>query len=231
MSRREADLLHVGHLIPGLLASIQKASELAPKDLFERLGGEMGLSPASLRRNWLRWSTVTETIDHKGRQARSDSLQRLVKAASKAGWLINAHRDGCAPLLETLNVLLVRSESEQQRAARQSLAYLRRQVRVALADLGAMSFDSPTWFIAVYQIVSAEVVRRLRERLLGGWCAPSTIPTELADDFLAGTITRIIGKIQDDGMVPLIKFKEEINTLELAALADFNASREDGFLK
>jgi hypothetical protein len=226
MGRREADISEYMELVPQLLDLIRRRSGLRLADVYRRLGAAMGMTPASVKRNWLRWRAVTDEVDERGRLAHSTSLKRLVDAASALGWLKDAHETGCAPLLSLLRDHDKRRHDDGVRSARRRMTNMRRYVREAIRERHMTAFDDVTWMSALFGIVGEELACELRDRLLDGAKDPENPPVELSDELLTGTLGQKVRMVLVAGLRPVSQLRCQVRRMESKVHADFKATMD-----
>ena len=226
MGKREVDFVAVAHLVPKLLQSIKDASGLHYEELYRRLAAGMGLGPASLKRNWLRWRAVSAEVDKKGRLAQSESLSRLI-AATPQEWLSNAEHEGYAPLLALLDARHERLRLSNERAALKEQSHLQRYLRCTIEQGKVGGFDDVIWIRTLYQVMDGEVTRELRRRLLGSGRGPSAA-AHLREELLSGTVSEIVKAALAAATPELSALSAEIEEMERRERVEFEQIRDQG---
>lgn len=226
MGKREVDFVAVAHLVPKLLQSIKDASGLHYEALYRRLAADMGLGPASLKRNWLRWKAVSTEVDKKGRLAQSQSLARLI-AATPQEWLANAEQEGYAPLLALLDARHERQRVSDERAALKEQSHLQRYLRSTIEQGKVGGFDDVIWIRTLYQVMDGEVTRELRRRLLGSGRGPAAA-AHLREELLSGTVSKVVKAALTAATPELSALHAEIEEMERRERVEFEQMREHG---
>jgi len=226
LAKREVDFKAVAHLVPKLLQSIKDASGLHYEELYRRLAVPMGLGPASLKRNWLRWKAVSAEVDKRGRLAQSVSLSRLI-AATPQEWLANAEHEGYAPLLALLDARHERLRLSNERAALKEQSHLQRYLRSTIEQGKVGGFDDVTWIRTIYRVMDGEVTRELRRRLLGSGRGPAAA-AHLREELLSGTVSETVKAALAAATPELSALHAEIEQRERMERAEFEQMREDG---
>jgi hypothetical protein len=225
MGKRETDMTEFLPLVPNLLEHIQRQAGLRLADIHRKLADQMKMRDQAIKRNWLRWRSVTDQVDGRGRLAQSRSLSRLVRAADQLGWLKDA--DVCAPLLEYLRGFEARHQRELIDSARRGMDAMRHQVREVIRQRETTAYDDMTWLSALYELVAMEVASELRRRLLGT-ADPEHPPPELGNDLLAGSLSRLVESVFEAGSRPMLALQKVVVAMEKRVRAEFDVAQSSG---
>lgn len=213
MSKREHRLAEHAHLVPALLDAIWRNSGLSHRaELYRRLGGPMAITPSALKRNWMRWQSVSGKADGKGRLARSDSLLRLIDAAAKAGWFDRSD-EAFAPLLDALSARRQEVEHEASALAVRQARQYRALVRSMVRERQGAAFDDLSWLTALADVLDEAFADELRERLLEGGDGRHATPA-LQDELLAGTVGRAVKRFRESTQRRVLAFEQEVYALQ-----------------
>jgi len=223
MSKRESFLAPQAHLLPQVLGTIRINSQLkSGAEFFRTLAERMNADPELLRRNWFRWRAVSDAPDGRSSLARSDTLERLFKAASDLGWLDSAD-SRVAALLEVIPRQRAKAQRTRQIEDKRRTRKLERLVDQMLLLGAADPWHDLSWPITMHLVIGERVVRDLREKLLDT-PSSSSASSSVRDDLLAGTVLPLITAVREAAQAPLVAFEREVHALQARELEAFASS-------
>lgn len=227
VDRHQAEMAELLPLVPLLLGHIQRQAALRLAEVYRQLAAATGTREEAVKRNWLRWRSMTAQVGGRGRRIHSRSLSRLIQAADQLGWLKGADASGCGPLLAYLRHTDERHRHDLVASSRRSMNAVRRHVREVIRQREMTAYDDTASLSGIYELVAREVALELGRRLLGSVDSNLPPPEGLGNDLLSGSLSKLVRAVREAGSKPMLDLETKVVAIEARVRAAFLASTSD----